>query len=52
MPIRLESPMLSVDAGKMHKVDTRNVENLMSMWTSKGYIPLPSVRVLMNASLL
>ena len=25
--------MLSVDAGKMHKVDTRNVENLFGMWT-------------------
>lgn len=35
--------MLSVDAGKMHKVDTRNVENLMSMWTSKDDIPLPSL---------
>lgn len=25
--------MLSVDAGKMHKVDTRNVENLFGMWS-------------------
>lgn len=25
--------MLSVDAAKMHKVDTRNVENLFGMWT-------------------
>ncbi|MCJ1463829.1 hypothetical protein MMC07_002438 [Pseudocyphellaria aurata] len=33
MPIRLEPAMLSVDAAKMHQVDTRNVENLFGMWT-------------------
>lgn len=27
--------MLSVDAAKMHKVDTRNVENLFGMWTGE-----------------
>ena len=27
--------MLSIDAGKMHKVDTRNVENLFGMWTGE-----------------
>ena len=33
MPVRPGTLMLSVDAGKMHKVDTRNVENLFGMWT-------------------
>ncbi|KAK3175149.1 hypothetical protein OEA41_002395 [Lepraria neglecta] len=33
MPVRLEIPMLSVDAGKMRNVDTRNVENLYGMWS-------------------
>ncbi|MCJ1344416.1 hypothetical protein MMC31_002619 [Peltigera leucophlebia] len=33
MPVRLATPMLSVDPTKMHKVDTRNVENLFGMWT-------------------
>ncbi|MCJ1480990.1 hypothetical protein MMC06_001146 [Schaereria dolodes] len=33
MPTRIAAPVLTVDAGKMHKVDTRNVENLFGMWT-------------------
>ncbi|KAL6714470.1 hypothetical protein ACLMJK_007894 [Lecanora helva] len=33
MPVRLESPMLSVDAERMRNVDTRNVENLFGMWS-------------------
>ncbi|KAL2058926.1 hypothetical protein ABVK25_000218 [Lepraria finkii] len=33
MPVRLEIPMLSVNAGKMRNVDTRNVENLYGMWS-------------------
>lgn len=36
MPIRLATPLLSVDVGKMSKVDTRNVENLFGMWTGKS----------------
>ncbi|KUJ12314.1 DUF1752-domain-containing protein [Mollisia scopiformis] len=33
MPSRLDAPVLTVDVGLIHKVDTRNVENLFSMWT-------------------
>ncbi|KAH0548581.1 hypothetical protein GP486_007875 [Trichoglossum hirsutum] len=33
MPPRLASPVLTVDAGKIAKVDPRNVENLFGMWT-------------------
>ncbi|KAI9835885.1 MAG: hypothetical protein M1819_001783 [Sarea resinae] len=33
MPLRLPAPVLAVDAAKMHKVDTSNVENLFGMWT-------------------
>lgn len=33
MPSRLNTPVLTVDVGLIHKVDTRNVENLFSMWT-------------------
>ncbi|KAI9672974.1 MAG: hypothetical protein M1817_003138 [Caeruleum heppii] len=33
MPTRLAAPVLTVDAAKMHKIDTRNVENLFGMWT-------------------
>ncbi|KAI9811535.1 MAG: hypothetical protein M1832_000878, partial [Thelocarpon impressellum] len=32
MPSRLAAPVLTVDAAKMHTVDTRNVENLFGMW--------------------
>ncbi|MCJ1477749.1 hypothetical protein MMC13_006422 [Lambiella insularis] len=32
MPTRLAAPVLTVDANKMHKIDTRNVENLFGMW--------------------
>lgn len=41
MPIRLETPLLSIDAGKMHKVDTRNVENLFGMWTGEWSLHSP-----------
>ena len=33
MPSRLNTPVLTVDVGLIHKVDTRNVENLFSMWS-------------------
>ncbi|KAI9843988.1 MAG: hypothetical protein M1838_002381 [Thelocarpon superellum] len=33
MPSRLAATVLTVDAAKMHTVDTTNVENLFSMWT-------------------
>ncbi|KAH8601124.1 hypothetical protein B0O99DRAFT_648560 [Bisporella sp. PMI_857] len=33
MPSNLGAPVLTVDVGLIHKVDTRNVENLFSMWT-------------------
>ncbi|KAH6679618.1 hypothetical protein B0J14DRAFT_686809 [Halenospora varia] len=33
MPARLDAPVLTVDVGLINKVDTRNVENLFSMWT-------------------
>ena len=35
MPSRLNTPVLTVDVGLIHKVDTRNVENLFSMWTGE-----------------
>ena len=44
MPIRLGAPVLTVDAGKMHQIDTSNVENLFSMWTGQFdsfTLPLP-----------
>ena len=41
MVVRLEIPMLSVDAGKMRNVDPRNVGNLYGMWS--GGFSLPSV---------
>ncbi|KAI9702853.1 MAG: hypothetical protein M1836_008067 [Candelina mexicana] len=33
MPSRLAATVLTVDAGKMHQVDTRNAENLFGMWS-------------------
>ncbi|KAG9242801.1 hypothetical protein BJ878DRAFT_150018 [Calycina marina] len=33
MPSSLGAPVLTVDVRLIHKVDTRNVENLFSMWT-------------------
>ncbi|KAI9709664.1 MAG: hypothetical protein M1812_007642 [Candelaria pacifica] len=33
MPSRLAAAVLTVDAGKMHQVDTRNAENLFGMWS-------------------
>lgn len=35
MPATLDTPVLTVDVGLIHKVDTRNVENLFSMWTGE-----------------
>lgn len=35
MPSRLDAPVLTVDVGLIHKVDTRNAENLFSMWTGE-----------------
>jgi Protein of unknown function (DUF3295)/Fungal protein of unknown function (DUF1752) len=35
MPSRLDTPVLTVDVSLIHKVDTRNVENLFSMWTGE-----------------
>ncbi|PGH13329.1 hypothetical protein AJ79_03746 [Helicocarpus griseus UAMH5409] len=32
MPSRLSTPVLSVDAAKIHEVDTRNAESLHGMW--------------------
>ena len=39
MPSRLAAPVLTVDAGKMHKVDPRNVESLFGMWMGKCFCP-------------
>jgi hypothetical protein len=33
MPYRLDTPVLTVDANVIHKVDTANPANLYSMWT-------------------
>ncbi|ETN39120.1 uncharacterized protein HMPREF1541_05343 [Cyphellophora europaea CBS 101466] len=33
MPSRLNAPVLTLDAAKMHQVDPRNVESLFGMWT-------------------
>ncbi|KAI9796370.1 MAG: hypothetical protein M1833_006375 [Piccolia ochrophora] len=33
MPSRLSAPVVTVDTAKIRQVDTRNVENLHSMWT-------------------
>ena len=33
----METPMLKVDVAKMHKVDTKNVENLFGMWSGTGF---------------
>jgi hypothetical protein len=35
MPATLDTPVLTVDVNRIHKVDTRNVENLFSMWTGE-----------------
>ena len=36
MPTRLAAPVLMVDANKMHKIDTRNAENLFGMWQGEN----------------
>lgn len=49
MPSRMAAQVVTVDAAKMHKIDTRNVENLFSMWTGKTPLLTPhSDRRLMN----
>jgi hypothetical protein len=40
MPSRLETPVLTVDVGLIHKVDTRNAKNLFSMWKGEFFVPL------------
>lgn len=35
MPSRLSTPVLTVDAAKMHKVDTANAQSLHGMWMGK-----------------
>lgn len=35
MPSKLASSLLTVDTAKMHHIDTRNAENLYSMWSGK-----------------
>jgi hypothetical protein len=37
MPYRLDTPVLTVDANVIHKVDTANPANLYSMWTGKVF---------------
>ena len=39
MPTRLAAPVVTVDVNKMHKIDTRNVENLFGMWTGESSQP-------------
>jgi hypothetical protein len=48
MPATLDTPVLTVDVGLIHKVDTRNVENLFSMWT--GELPRGAVKRLLLSS--
>ncbi|MCJ1369551.1 hypothetical protein MMC20_000763 [Loxospora ochrophaea] len=52
MPTRIAAHVISVDAGKMHKIDTRNAENLFGMWTvfSKCAESLENGRRLENLS--
>lgn len=38
MPFQLDTPVLTVDKGIIHKVDTGNPQNLFSMWTGE-YAP-------------
>lgn len=40
----LGAPVLSVDAGKMRRIDTRNPENLFGMWSGKQE-PMPDLIV-------
>ena len=35
MPFQLDTPVLTVDKGIIHKVDTGNPQNLFSMWTGE-----------------
>lgn len=40
MPSRLSTPVLTVDAGKIRKVDTASVQSLHGMWMGELSIPL------------
>ncbi|KAL8646503.1 MAG: hypothetical protein Q9226_006824 [Calogaya cf. arnoldii] len=51
MPTKLASSLLTVDTAKMHHIDTRNAENLYSMWSGKEFRP-PNTHVLANPRLL
>lgn len=42
MPQTLATPVLQVDANVIHQVDTKNPDNLHSMWTGKLFPLLPS----------
>ena len=48
MPTKLASSLLTVDTGKMHHIDTRNAENLHSMWAGKDILPTPQPTTLAN----
>ena len=50
MPIRLAAPLFSVDAEKMQRVDTRNVENLFGMWSGMSHLRFLRTRRLANDS--
>lgn len=39
MPYGLDTPVLTVDAKVIHKVDTSNPANLFSMWTGECFPP-------------
>jgi hypothetical protein len=44
MPARLNTPVLTVDAAKMHEVDTRNAESLHGMWLGEYPLSAPFIR--------
>lgn len=39
MPFQLDTPVLTVDKGIIHKVDANNPQNLFSMWTGEFILP-------------
>ena len=52
MVVRLEIPMLSVNAQKMSEVDPRNAGNLYGMWSGGFRLPSTMIWVLIVSSLL
>ncbi|KAL8960479.1 MAG: hypothetical protein Q9193_002823 [Seirophora villosa] len=46
MPSKLGTALFTLDTAKMHQVDTRNVENLYSMWSGKSSSFAPEPRPL------